>query len=843
MDMPCELDIDLLCWGRGELGQTGCGRPVDIAPEKAHLREFTGSRLGTVKLLACGSSHSIVVTAPALFPSSPPHRPDRYCASTKVWEKANEHVSQSTLTELKAMEFEISQAAFEFVAVCQKRVCMRVRGDKRVLDVSRAPGIVLVLADNKGDKCNAYLKWSHNLCATCTCFMLQIKRLKALRRGKRQNRSPNQDHDAMSKKGLSRRCSCAVYIIEETLCTVIRKIMSSHVNDQTVCTVQMDNKILAWGNGNSGQLGDGEREVKDHPVEVKLPQKVKVGGGGLCVDDVDVVGVACGSRHSFLWTQSGHAYSFGNNFYAQLGYDFHRADFKEHQAFRMYCKISATFCGTEVNLLGTWIAIRSRGRRIRSKCQSSMGTVTFQVCQAGTAFVPESSIIPENISSGLRRATYSVCPGGRQCGGMWCTQLVRALTLSNPRNINLKKRNANIHKQNDYGQIGSGSNENAVVPRFVECVGHVSKVTCGANHNLALTGDGRLLQWGCGRACGNMKENILLPEEVTPPGSPVREIAGGCWHSMLLTDASDLSILCDSLKAFQKPIEGTGRCNDVQAGFCCHVSRLIALCYAAEGSKCKSSGTIFFSGAVISADDVSKEFMLPTVEELSENVKIEGKGTHDSESRARSTAAPGVFGVESRAPGPQTAWLNTQANVSLFKETQIQFIFVRDLKQTLPLWQNRRSVTCSGQLGLGEDRIHISTPCLLNYSQLAEVTQIQAGDSYSAAVTGSGEKNRESDHPEPGALCGDLVFIPRPTEHMEKENTVQDLERPQGSEEAGEDEESESAGNEENGEERPNNDEGDGALHDSAFAIARSVEDLTSIMIDIVWNVSIEEGA
>lgn len=41
-----------------------------------------------------------------------------------------------------------------------------------------------------------------------------------------------------------------------------------------------------------------------------------------------------------------------------------------------------------------------------------------------------------------------------------------------------------------------------------------------------------------------------------------------------------------------------------------------------------------------------------------------------------------------------------------------------------------------GQLGLGEDRIHISTPCLLNYSQLAKVTQIKAGDSYSAAVTG-----------------------------------------------------------------------------------------------------------
>lgn len=43
--------------------------------------------------------------------SSPPHLLDRYSASTKVLEKAYENVSQSTLTELKATEFEISQAA------------------------------------------------------------------------------------------------------------------------------------------------------------------------------------------------------------------------------------------------------------------------------------------------------------------------------------------------------------------------------------------------------------------------------------------------------------------------------------------------------------------------------------------------------------------------------------------------------------------------------------------------------------------------------------------------------------------------------------------------------------
>ncbi|KAG7490593.1 hypothetical protein JOB18_038791 [Solea senegalensis] len=44
-----------------------------------------------------------------------------------------------------------------------------------------------------------------------------------------------------------------------------------------------------------------------------------------------------------------------------------------------------------------------------------------------------------------------------------------------------------------------------------------------------------------------------------------------------------------------------------------------------------------------------------------------------------------------------------------------------------------------GQLGLGEDRNHVSSPCLLSYSRLAKVTQIRAGDNYGAAVTAGGE--------------------------------------------------------------------------------------------------------
>ncbi|XP_062236164.1 uncharacterized protein LOC133933229 isoform X1 [Platichthys flesus] len=470
-------DIDLLCWGSGELGQTGCGRPGEIAPEEAQLREFTSDRLGTVKMLACGSSHSIVVT--------------------------------------------------------------------------------------------------------------------------------------------------------------------------------VDNRIFAWGNGTSGQLGDGEREVKDHPVEVKLQQELEVTGSGTGVNVVDIAGVACGSRHSFIWTQSGQAYSFGNNFYAQLGYDFQKADFKEHQ----------------------------------------LAPRLFQSLP--------SSLKVSQVACGERHTLFALEDGSvAACG------------------------------QNDYGQIGSGPNENVVIPRFVERVGRVSKVTCGANHNLALTGDGRLFQWGCGPACGNMKKNILSPEEVTLPSSPVRAIAAGCRHSILLTDG----------------------------------------------------GNVFSWG----------------------------------------------MGQE-------------------------------------------------GQLGLGEDRIHVSAPHLLNYSHLAGVTGVRAGDSSSAAVTAggelllwgqipgvslvtdhpglkrlwtpqpvemegrkvrdvacgtwhmmalatrSGEGNRGCDHPQREALFGDVDRNPPPTKHAEKENTaqdfkhrIQDLRRPEGpEEEEGEEKDEERR-------KKKNQDEGNGAIPDSAFAGARS---------------------
>ena len=81
--------------------------------------------------------------------------------------------------------------------------------------------------------------------------------------------------------------------------------------------------VYSWGNGSSGQLGNGTCSTTIKPMLVPLTL------------DSKIQGMSCGARHSFIWTNNGYCYSFGNNFNAQLGYNFSKADFKENQVMYM----------------------------------------------------------------------------------------------------------------------------------------------------------------------------------------------------------------------------------------------------------------------------------------------------------------------------------------------------------------------------------------------------------------------------------------------------------------------------------------------------------------------------
>lgn len=87
-----------------------------------------------------------------------------------------------------------------------------------------------------------------------------------------------------------------------------------------------DNKVYSWGNSNSGQLGVGTTGTSPHPRPLHLGMSA----------GTKIRGITCGTRHSFVWTQDGDCFSFGNNYSAQLGYDFRKPDFKENQVTDLY---------------------------------------------------------------------------------------------------------------------------------------------------------------------------------------------------------------------------------------------------------------------------------------------------------------------------------------------------------------------------------------------------------------------------------------------------------------------------------------------------------------------------
>ncbi|XP_078313714.1 uncharacterized protein LOC111129310 isoform X6 [Crassostrea virginica] len=84
------------------------------------------------------------------------------------------------------------------------------------------------------------------------------------------------------------------------------------------------NEIYSWGNGNSGQLGTNVKELQWQPERIHLYDNDPV-------TLPDVGGVACGGRHSMVWLSNGNVFSFGNNFHAQLGYDYRAKNYKENQ--------------------------------------------------------------------------------------------------------------------------------------------------------------------------------------------------------------------------------------------------------------------------------------------------------------------------------------------------------------------------------------------------------------------------------------------------------------------------------------------------------------------------------
>ncbi|KAJ8299033.1 hypothetical protein KUTeg_023093 [Tegillarca granosa] len=87
-------------------------------------------------------------------------------------------------------------------------------------------------------------------------------------------------------------------------------------------------------------------------------------------------------------------------------------------------------------------------------------------------------------------------------------------------NYKLEENSGNVYSwgRNDYGQLGrscDGSYDH--IPGLVTGLKNVASLSCGSEHNLALTDDGTLFSWGWNEhgICGTGDEiNVKFPHKV-----------------------------------------------------------------------------------------------------------------------------------------------------------------------------------------------------------------------------------------------------------------------------------------------------------------------------------------
>ncbi|MEV5574063.1 Ig-like domain repeat protein [Spirillospora sp. NPDC052269] len=275
-----------------------------------------------------------------------------------------------------------------------------------------------------------------------------------------------------------------------------------------------EGSILAWGNNDQGQLGDGTTTPRDTPAYVELP------------DGVTVSQVSGGEYHSLAVTSDGRVLAWGRNYYGTLG------DGTTTQRLTpVYVHLPDGVTVDQVTASTTHsAAVTSDGRVLawgnNENGQLGDGTLT-QRNSPVFSLVPAGVTVTQATTGDTH--TLALTAGGRVLawGG------------------------------NTYGQLGIGSTAGPqTTPVDVDLPDGVTvtQVAGGWAHNVALTSDGRVLAWGR-NAFGQLGDNSTnqrnSPVYMNLPGYLATEVAAGFQHSLLLAEpiTSSTSLTADPTEA------------------------------------------------------------------------------------------------------------------------------------------------------------------------------------------------------------------------------------------------------------------------------------------------------
>ena len=274
-----------------------------------------------------------------------------------------------------------------------------------------------------------------------------------------------------------------------------------------------DGKVMAWGDGNNGQLGDGSEFDSDVPVQVTgVSEATAIAGGGF---------------HSLALLRNGKVMAWGENASGQLG-DGNETKSDIPVEVEGLHEVTAIAAG-----LSHGLALLRNGK-VMAWGENASG-------QLGDGNETNSDIPIE--VRGLHEVTAITCDGDH------------SLAL-------LKDGRVMAWGSNNAGQLGDGNETNSDVPVEVEGLSAVKAIAAGAQHSLALLSDGRIMAWGDNGwgALGNGdRESSDIPVQASELGAVTAIAAGGYSSYAEQGEIGEFTGVVTST-ATSSPIEGVNVC-------------------------------------------------------------------------------------------------------------------------------------------------------------------------------------------------------------------------------------------------------------------------------------------
>lgn len=278
--------------------------------------------------------------------------------------------------------------------------------------------------------------------------------------------------------------SCIVTVWNEPMEFVITKTAAGGSHTLALST---DGQVWAWGNNDSGQLGDGTNTQRATPV---------------LVQNLDhVVNIAAGSRHSLAVKNDGTVWAWGNGDYGKLG-----------NGSNANCNAPV-----QVNVLTGMVDVAAGENH--SLSLKSDGTV-WAWGKGGNG----------QLGNGSANDTYVPIKVSNLSG-------INKVVSGDYHSLALKNDGTLWSwGYNDHGQLGEGTTSLRKSPVQVQNLLNVVSIAVGYQHSMALTSDGSVWGWGYNdyrQLCTGDNIDRLLPYKVTEI-SNVNEISAGYYNSTVL---------------------------------------------------------------------------------------------------------------------------------------------------------------------------------------------------------------------------------------------------------------------------------------------------------------------